>query len=345
MSDPTLPPASTIEYYRPLDVIVVQPAKRRYWLHAVLLAFTVFTTLVMGARMEFNFLHGLPAFYAADDSLPIFPLVWALHGSNLVLGIPFSFTLMLILMAHEMGHYLYCRSYGVSATLPFFIPFPTLIGTLGAFIRIRSPIRSRTMLFDIGIAGPIAGFVVAVSVLAVALGLSKPTAMVFTGLAFEPGHPLVFQLVQYLLSTLGLAHGAAVLPFNRVLLHPMAIAAWVGMFATALNLLPGGQLDGGHIIFALAPRAHRIISRLTIFALLPLAYYCWVGWLVWAVLLRISGMRHPMVPEVPEVSGGRRWLAWFALAMLVLTFTPAPFAHSSLVDVVREYRGGAETGR
>lgn len=335
MSDPTLPPASTIEYYRPLDVIVVQPAKRRYWLHAVLLVFTVFTTLVMGARMEFNFLHGLPAFYAADDSLPIFPLVWALHGSNLFLGIPFSFTLMLILMAHEMGHYLYCRHYGVSATLPFFIPFPTLIGTLGAFIRIRSPIRSRTMLFDIGIAGPIAGFVVAVSVLAVALGLSKPM-MVLTGLTVEIGHPLIFHAMQRLLIALGLAHGTAALPFDRVLLHPMAIAAWVGMFATALNLLPGGQLDGGHIIFALAPRAHRTVSRLTILALLPLAYYFWVGWLVWAILLRITGMRHPTVPEWPEVTGGRRWLALFALLMLVLTFTPAPLGHSSLPEWVQE---------
>ena len=112
------------------------------------------------------------------------------------------------------------------------------------------------------------------------------------------------------------------------------------MFATALNLLPGGQLDGGHIVFALAPRAHRIISRLTILALIPMAIYFWVGWLVWAILLRISGMRHPMVAEWPGVSGGRRWLAVFALLMLILTLTPGPFAHSSLLQVLREVRSG-----
>ena len=123
-------------------------------------------------------------------------------------------------------------------------------------------------------------------------------------------------------------------------MHPTAIAAWVGMFDTALNLLPGGQLDGGHIVFALAPRAHKIVSRVTILALIPLAIYFWAGWIIWAILLRISGMRHPVVPEWPEVTGGRRWVALFGLAMLLLTLTPAPFAHSSLLDVVREMRSG-----
>jgi membrane-associated protease RseP (regulator of RpoE activity) len=111
------------------------------------------------------------------------------------------------------------------------------------------------------------------------------------------------------------------------------------MFATALNLLPGGQLDGGHIVFALNPRAHRIVSRLTILALIPMAYYFWAGWLLWAILLRISGMRHPMVEEWPGVTPGRRWLAGFALLMMVVTLTPAPFAHSSLSLVVRAIRG------
>jgi membrane-associated protease RseP (regulator of RpoE activity) len=122
--------------------------------------------------------------------------------------------------------------------------------------------------------------------------------------------------------------------------HPTVIAAWVGMFATALNLLPGGQLDGGHIVFALAPRAHKFVSRATILALIPLAIYCWAGWIIWAILLRISGMRHPVVPEWPGITGVRRWLAVFGLIMLVLTLTPAPFAHSSLLDVVREMRSG-----
>jgi len=111
------------------------------------------------------------------------------------------------------------------------------------------------------------------------------------------------------------------------------------MFATALNLLPGGQLDGGHIVFALNPRAHRMVSRLTIVTLIPMAFYFWAGWLLWAILLRISGMRHPMVEEWPGVTPGRRWLAALALLMMVVTLTPAPFTHSSLRQVVHAIRG------
>jgi membrane-associated protease RseP (regulator of RpoE activity) len=340
MSDSRFPITSTtVEYYRPDQVLEVPPpARPYYWVHGILLLATMLTTLVMGARMEYNFQHGLPAFYEAQGSLPMFPVLWALHPANLLLGIPFSFTLMLILMAHEMGHYLYCRRYGVSATLPFFIPFPTIIGTLGAFIRIRSQIRTRAQLFDIGIAGPIAGFVVAIFVLAFGLGLSKVMTAPAPVLAdsFLPTYPLIFSVVHSAMASLG--PGASGVPLSRLLVHPTVIAAWVGMFATSLNLLPGGQLDGGHIVFAVAPRWHRTISRLTIIVLLPLAYYCWVGWLLWAVLLRLSGLRHPSVPEWPAISGGRRWLAGFAIIMLVLTFMPSPISNATLSDVVRQLR-------
>src|SRR5215471_6886355 len=174
MSDPITPLSSTAEYYSPVEVFVVRPPKPRYWLHGLLLLLTIFTTLIVGARMEFNFLHNLPALTAGDEFLPFFPVEWVFRSpSRLLLGIPFSATLLLILLAHEMGHYLYCRYYRVYATLPFFIPAPTLIGTLGAVIRIKSPIRSRTALFDIGIAGPIAGFLVALAVLIVAMPHSK----------------------------------------------------------------------------------------------------------------------------------------------------------------------------
>src|ERR1700733_13858138 len=333
-----LPPvsSSTTEYYRPVEVFVVQPPKQRYWLHIVLLLATIFTTLVVGARMASNFEHNQPAFSLNDDEVPFFPLRWMLaEPSRVLLGVPFAFTLMLILLAHEMGHYLCCRYYGVNATLPFFIPAPTLIGTLGAFIRIRSPIRSRTALFDIGIAGPIAGFIVAVAVLFVSLGLSKPISRPIVPGDLEVGLPLVFVYAHRLLSIGG---GVAAMPLNRVLLHPTAIAAWVGMFATSLNLLPGGQLDGGHIVFSIAPRAHKVVSRLTILILLPMAYYLWVGWLVWAVLLQLSSFRHPQVAEWPRVSGTRAWLAVLALIMLALTLTPAPFTHASFPEVVRQFR-------
>jgi membrane-associated protease RseP (regulator of RpoE activity) len=295
----------------------------------------MFTTLVVGARMEFNFRSNLPAFSLSDDGLPFFPLHWiAARPSRLLLGLPFASTLMLILLAHEMGHYLCCRYYGVSATLPFFIPAPTLIGTLGAFIRIRSPIRSRAALFDIGIAGPIAGFAVALTVLIFALPLSRVTPPGLASSHIELGLPLIFRLAWRVLPLADLKASGSGL--SSIYLHPTAIAAWVGMFATALNLLPGGQLDGGHIVFSMAPRAHKVVSRVTILALIPMALYFWAGWLIWAILLRISGMRHPMVPEWPGITGVRRWIAGFGLVMLILTLMPAPLGPSnSLPDFLR----------
>ena len=339
MSDLVPPAPAETDFAPPTQVLYVPRPRQRYWLHIVLFMATVFTTLVVGSRMEYNFQHGRPSFSLADDDLPFFPVRWAFaEPSRLLLGLPFASTLMLILLAHEMGHYLYCVYYGVNATLPFFIPAPTLIGTLGAFIRIRSPIRSRTALFDIGIAGPIAGFVVATTVLMFALPLSRLMPAAAAGPDVQLGYPLIFRVVGAVVRLRNVPEGSS---FSQGLyFHPTAIAAWVGMFATALNLLPGGQLDGGHIVFSIAPRAHKQISRLTILALIPMALYFWAGWLVWAILLRISGMRHPIVAEWPEVTGGRRWLAVFALIMLVLTLTPAPFAHSSLLEVFRELRSG-----
>ncbi len=335
-----IPPASAgAEVPRPLELIYLPRRRPRYWLHGLLLMATIFTTLVVGARMQFNFAHNEPAFSLNDDDLPFFPVRWAFaQPSRLLLGVPFASTLMLILLAHELGHYLCCQYYGVHATLPFFIPAPTLIGTLGAFIRIRSPIRSRTALFDIGIAGPMAGFILATAVLFWALPLSKILPPGAADSDIELGYPLIFRLVWYVLPLSELkAHSHAL---HAIYFHPTAIAAWVGMFATALNLLPGGQLDGGHIVFSIAPRAHRFISRLSILALIPMALYFWTGWLVWAALLRLSGMRHPVVAERPEVRGSRLGLALFAFVMLVLTFSPAPFAHASLLEVLRELRAG-----
>src|SRR5450631_2607324 len=166
----------------------------------------MFSTMVVGARMEFNFLHQQPVFSLNDDTLSLFPIGWiAQHPANLLMGLPFSLTLMFILFAHEMGHYLYARHYRVHATLPFFVPFPSLIGTLGAFIRIKSPIPSRAALFDIGIAGPIAGFAAS---------------------DIQLGFPLAFQLAARLLHI--------ETPLAALSLHPIAAAGWVGMFATAL---------------------------------------------------------------------------------------------------------------
>src|SRR5579864_6778909 len=246
--------SSTLEYYQALAAPQEIPVRQRYWLHALLLLATCFTTLVVGARMEFNFLNNLPLFAFGNDIVPYFKIGWILQQpSRLLLGIPFSATLLIILLAHEMGHYLLCRYYRVRATLPFFIPAPTLIGTLGAVIRIKAPIRSRAALFDIGIAGPIAGFVVAVITLVVAMGLSKPLAPGIGPSNLYLGFPAIFYVVRDLLHAISPAQSVAALPLAKICLHPTAIAAWVGMFATALNLLPSSQLDGGHIVYALAP--------------------------------------------------------------------------------------------
>ena len=333
----TIPPApARAEVPRPLELVYLPRPKPRYWLHGLLLLATIFTTLVVGSRMQFNFEHNQPAFSLSDDGF--FPMSRTFkQPSRLLLGAPFASALMLILLAHELGHYLCCRYYGVYATLPYFIPAPTLFGTLGAFIRIRSPIRSRPALFDIGIAGPIAGFIMATGVLFLALPLSKVLPPGASDSDIELGYPLIFRLALYLLPVAEFkVHSNAL---QVICFHPTAIAAWVGMFATALNLLPGGQLDGGHIVFSMAPRAHRLISRLSILALIPMAFYFWAGWLIWAVLLRISGMRHPVVAEWPKVRGSRRWLALFAFLMLVLTFSPAPVTHFSLLEFVAELRG------
>ena len=281
--------------------------------------------------MEFNFLHNLPPFAAGDEYIPFFPLGWVLaRPSRLLLGIPFSATLLTILLAHEMGHYLYCRYYGVRATLPFFIPAPTLIGTLGAVIRIKAPIRSRAALFDIGIAGPIAGFVVAIATLAVAMTLSKPLVPGMGPSDLRLGYPEIFYLVHDALRSFVPGHAAASLPLGRVYLHPTAIAAWVGMFATALNLLPSSQLDGGHIVYALAPRAHRVISWITVIVLVFLGRM-YVGWRVWAgliIVMNVLTYRQQQAPDFPSLPGNRWILALLAGVMLALTFTVSPFEMS-----------------
>jgi membrane-associated protease RseP (regulator of RpoE activity) len=326
MSEPATPVPSNGDRPLPYPVFVGRPLRRRYWLHALLFAATIFTTLTVGARLQHNFNRHLPA-YATDDDF--FPLGWALHQpSRLLLGIPFSLTLMGILLAHEMGHFLLCLRYRVQATLPFFLPAPTLIGTMGAFIRIRSPIPSRRALFDIGIAGPIAGFVVAVVALAAGMMLSVEAPLIVARSELQFGYPLIFQLLWNVLPLPELAGGSSLL--TDVYYHPVAIAAWVGMFATALNLVPGGQFDGGHIIYALAPRSHRAITLLTALLLVPMGMRLWSGWLIWSIVLLITGARHPRIPAAEGLDAKRWLLALFGLLMLLVTFIPAPFAGAAL---------------
>src|SRR6266853_2016572 len=332
-----------------IRVVVIHPPKRRYWLHALLFLATVFTTLCIGARMQYSFDHNLGLFAPVLDYWP-WEWVWR-DWSRLKLGIGFSACLLGILTAHELGHYILCVRRKVLATLPFFIPAPTLIGTLGAFIRIKSPIRNRADLFDIGIAGPIAGFVVAVPVMFYGLLASKlitgdaaaaAAASVASSNATNGsmllGFPLIFKLAHWIMAALGSHAAIAQAPVTALYLHPVAMAAWVGMLATSLNLLPGGQLDGGHSIFAFNPRLHRPVFLLSILILLPMSWYYWAGWLLWAVVLRFTGSRHPDVPLLPDLDTKRRVLAFFALLMLALTLIPAPFGEQGLGKVLKDYR-------
>jgi Zn-dependent protease len=326
MSDPT-PTFPVLAPDRPLnappqEVWVIERPQPRWWLYVLFFLLTLFSTTIVGAGLEYNYLHRQPMFSLADDAeVSVFPIEWALAApANLLLGVPFSLTLMFILFSHEMGHYLYARHYRVFATPPFFVPFPSLIGTMGAFIRIKSPIPSRAALFDIGIAGPIAGFIPACVALLVGLQWSRPIPAPHGGY-IELGLPWIFRLA---------AHAIRIAtPLSSLALHPIAVAAWVGMFATSLNLLPGGQLDGGHIVFSISPRLHWWTSVLTVLALIPLGKYLWYGWLLWAVILALT-WRHPNVPRHPSVSGGRRWIAICGLLILLLTFTRVPLVQHNV---------------
>jgi Zn-dependent protease len=333
MSDPT-PTFPVLAADRPpgarsQEVWVIDRPRTRWWLYILFLLLTMFSTTVVGARMESNYLRHQPIISIDDDASQWFPIGTALKDpATLLAGLPFSLTLMFILFAHEMGHYLYARYYRVYATPPFFVPFPSLIGTLGAFIRLKSRIPSRAALFDIGIAGPIAGFIPACIALFVGLRMSHPIVG-HPSPQFELGFPLAFKLAH---SLLGMRQ-----PLSALSLHPIAAAAWVGLFATALNLLPGGQLDGGHILNSISPPLHRVVTILTVLSLVPLGKYFWTGWFVWAILLGIT-RNHPPVPRYPSVAGRRIGVAICGLIILILSFTPAPFTHSSGKEVWPEFR-------
>jgi len=244
------------------------------------------------------------------------------HPADLALGIPFSFTLMTILGVHEMGHYLTARRHGVAVTLPYFIPMPvSFIGTMGAFIRIRQQIPTKRALIDIGASGPLAGFVVAIVAVAVGIPLSHPVAATAPALSggVQLGDSLIFAGLVKLFGT-PLPEG------SDLLLHPAAFAGWVGLFVTCLNLLPVGQLDGGHVAYAVWGRRQRVVSWLVVAALLVAGVIGWKGWLVWGVLIFILGTGHPPTfDEYRPLDPRRRRLGWLSLVVFVLTFTPNPF--------------------
>jgi membrane-associated protease RseP (regulator of RpoE activity) len=285
----------------------------RWALHWTLLALTLLTTTIVGVVLAQAFQTNRAL--ELDQYLNVFGTLEA-HPLLLLDGLAFSITLMTILLAHELGHYFACRYYGIDASLPYFLPFPSPIGTLGAFIRIRSPIYTRQALFDIGIAGPLAGFVVLVPALVIGIASSKIVPGIAERGDLTFGVPAIQRAVELLWF-----HGVR---SANISLHPVARAAWVGMLATALNLLPIGQLDGGHILYAFTARWHKLLSRIFVVALLPLGYFFWPSWFVWAALLFFFALRHPAIFDATPLDKNRVTLGIVALAIFLLTFTLAP---------------------
>jgi len=314
-----LPPQWPVAVERWPDLTPL-PRRRRWYtslpFHLLLFALTILTTLIVGAHIALNYARGLPSFDWEISGAFFSGLLR--NPSRLELGMPFSFVLLAILLAHELGHYLTCRHYGIDVTYPYFIPAPTLIGTLGAFIRIKSPIVTRRALFDVGISGPLVGFVVAVPALALAVLYSKGASPAIVPDTITLGNPLTLTLLARLLRP-------GIDPAG-ITLHPVGCAAWVGLFATTLNLLPAGQLDGGHILYAVLGDKHKTVSRWLFLALVPMGVFCWAGWMVWAGLLLVLGLRHPRVvfPFEP-LNTGRKILAVVAALVFALTFIPTPF--------------------
>lgn len=277
-------------------------------INLLLFAATILTTLLAGAH------------YIGD--VPLAEL--ARRPSRLLEGVPFSLSLLTILLAHELGHYTLGRRHGMPITLPYFIPVPPpfLVGTMGAFIKLRGPVRDREALFDMAVAGPLAGLVLAVPLFVAGLRLSHvvPLDPVLDG-----GQPILgpslasWWLVRAVLGSIPAGHG--------VDLHPIAVAAWFGFFVTALNLLPVGQLDGGHLAYALLGRRHRLVSRIGFLLILALGLVFWPGWLVWGVLLLVIGLHHtPTMDDITPIDPPRQFLGYVALALLVVLLPPVPLS-------------------
>ena len=315
-------PIAARENPPPLPAWSVSPRTKpkRLWLAIALFAITFFTCLAAGRQFAISFANNQAA--SLDEFAASMKLLYQ-DPAGLASGFPFAISLMTILLAHELGHYFACKHHGIRASYPYFIPAPTLIGTLGAFILMRSPIRSRRALFDVGASGPLVGFAVAIPILIygvlhsrVVPGLTSPDADVVFGA------PLALRFLAQRFFP-----GADPL---TVLLDPVGRAAWVGLFATALNLLPAGQLDGGHILRSFSPRLHRWVGWLVPAALVALGYFHWRVWLMWAaILLALRFLRIPPVYDQRPLDAVRTALVVVTLLVMILCFMPVPLWQSA----------------
>ncbi len=278
---------------------------RRPWLVTSLLFLaTTITTTAVGSLYSANSLAG------HDSWILIFLSGWI-----------FSAPLMSILLVHEMGHYLAGKHFNLDVTPPFFIPAIPPLGTFGAFIKIRSPIPDKNVLVAVGASGPLAGAVVAIPTLLFGLGLSEVRDHNALSGGLEFGTSIILELC--CLAKFG------DFSFNtQIILHPTALAAWFGLFVTAMNMLPVGQLDGGHVTYALfGPRVSGLISLTVLVCLIPLGILYWPGWCVFGILVLFLGIRHPppIFPDAP-LKGKYRILGWAAIILFLLTFMPVPIS-------------------
>lgn len=297
----------------------------RYGKALLLFVATFFTTTTLGPVMYLMSRTDVVTDLAPEGFALLTPqLVRAVWGDPALLriGLIFSLTALVILLAHELGHYIACRRYGLPCTLPYFLPVPIGFGTFGAFIRIYAPIRGKRELFDVGVAGPIAGFVALLPFLFYGVAHSHPVSLPdlpkMEGMVlFAPGRSLAIELVARIF------HGPLG-PETYLDLHPMALGAWLGLFATALNLLPLGQLDGGHILYSALGRWQRWVAFPLWIALAGFGFL-WPGWWLWCLIVFLIGLFHPPVrDERTPLDGKRRAVAALALLIFALSFMPAP---------------------
>lgn len=278
--------------------------------HLLLLAATAVTATVV----PFGSAFGLFSDRSLRETL-LDPALWKTGAS-------FSIPLLAILGTHELGHMIACRRYGLPATYPYFIPAPVGIGTFGAVIRIRAPIESRKVLFDVGAAGPLAGFAVALPVLVWGIAISRIAPGTPPGDYIEFGEPLLFRAIERTIFP-ATARGA------DLALSPLGFAGWFGLFVTALNLLPLAQLDGGHILYAAVGNRQKRIGVVLLAVLVALAFL-WPGWILWAVIVLIMGVGHPPTADPSErLDPKRRALALLCLVVFAVSFTPVPIKRGS----------------
>jgi membrane-associated protease RseP (regulator of RpoE activity) len=317
---------------------VIKPKPSNKWINFILFILTVFSVLFAGVFSNYS-----------GPLILDFDLIWPHLLEALKLGLAFTVSLLAILLAHEFGHYLAARYHKTFVTLPYFIPFPlSPFGTMGAFIQLKEPPKNKRILLDIGIAGPLAGLVIAIPVLLIGLSLSEVDRLplVLNQAVSLEGNSILYLLAKYIvfgqwLPTPGGYGGLAPLiywvryfftglplPFGGidVLLHPVAWAGWAGLLVTALNLIPAGQLDGGHILYSLLGKRSRIVLPFVLIALIALGTV-WSGWWLWALLIFLLGRVHAEpLDQITTLDPNRKVLAVFGLLVFILVFTPVPLS-------------------